>query len=149
MVAHGGGSSVFEWPCCVLLTNTPWPWPTPARAASAGCGKSGQRPAGGQRERIPGAARSFFHRLARARSSVPQQGLVPSQGAERRKTRLLFLGLGEGALRREWTSPKIFSIYKSLVLRGEILFHNPRVLYRASEGGRRRSKSAASSCSRG
>ena len=32
-----------------------------------------QGPAGGHRKRIPGAARRFFHRLARARSRAPQQ----------------------------------------------------------------------------
>ena len=30
-----------------------------------------------RRKRIPGAARSFFHRLARARGGVPQQGGFP------------------------------------------------------------------------
>jgi hypothetical protein len=38
-------------------------------------------PAAGRRKRIPGAARSFFHRLARARSRAPQQSLVSLLGA--------------------------------------------------------------------
>ena len=50
-----------------------------------GVGKVADRPAAGRRKRIPGAARSFFHHLARARSSAPQQGLVSLQGAERRR----------------------------------------------------------------
>jgi hypothetical protein len=42
-----------------------------------GVGKVADRPAAGRRKRIPGAARSFFHHLARARSSAPQQGWFP------------------------------------------------------------------------
>jgi hypothetical protein len=42
-----------------------------------------------------GAARSFFHHLARARSNAPQQGLVSLQGAERMRLRSLFV-LAEG-----------------------------------------------------
>jgi hypothetical protein len=42
-------------------------------------------PAEGRRKRIPGAARSFFHRLARARSRAPQQGLVSLLGAKARE----------------------------------------------------------------
>ena len=62
-----------------------------------GVGKVADRPAAGRRKRIPGVARSFFHHLARARSSAPQQGLVSLQGAERRRLRLLlFLLLAEG-----------------------------------------------------
>jgi hypothetical protein len=62
-----------------------------------GVGKVADRPAAGRRKRIPGAARSFFHRLARARSRAPQQGLVSLQGAERRRLRLpLFLFLAVG-----------------------------------------------------
>jgi hypothetical protein len=36
-----------------------------------GVGKVADRPAAGRRKRLPGAARSFFHHLARARSSAP------------------------------------------------------------------------------
>jgi hypothetical protein len=65
-----------------LLTNTPWPWPKPSRAASATVWeKLPEGSAEGRRKRIPGAARSFFHRLARARSRAPQQGLVSLLGA--------------------------------------------------------------------
>ena len=61
-----------------------------------GVGKVADRPAAGRRKRILGAARSFFHRLARARSRA-QQGLVSLQGAERRRLcLLLFLLLAEG-----------------------------------------------------
>jgi hypothetical protein len=45
-----------------------------------GVGKVADRPAAGRRKRIRGAARSFFHHLARARSSAPQKGLVSLQG---------------------------------------------------------------------
>jgi hypothetical protein len=71
-----------------------------------GVGKVADRPAAGRRKRIPGAARSFFHHLARARSSAPQQGLVSLQGAERRRLRLLlFLLLAEGRCGEGGTSP--------------------------------------------
>ncbi len=68
-----------------LLTNTPWPWPTPAGAASAGCAETWpRRPAEGRRKRIPGAARSVFHQLARARDGVPQQVWLPRLARQRR-----------------------------------------------------------------
>ena len=76
-----------------------------------GVGKVADRRAAGRRKRIPGAARSFFHHLARARSSAPQQGLVSLQGAERRRIAFaVVFALSGGALRGGWTSPLRFSL---------------------------------------
>ena len=73
--AHG--SSVFEWQCCVCSQTRLGHGPRHRGRQVQGVGKVAFRPAAGRRKRIPGAARSFFHRLARARSGAPQQAWFP------------------------------------------------------------------------
>ena len=79
-------SVVWLW----LRSDTPWPRPTPARGSKCNCCAE-KCPSQGQsrrdrRKRIPGAARSFFHQLARAWEQSSLAGLVSLlQRAARRK----------------------------------------------------------------
>ena len=68
---------VFEWLCCVCSQTRLGHGPRHRGRQVQGVGKVAFRPAAGRRKRIPGAARSFFHRLARARSGAPQQVWFP------------------------------------------------------------------------
>ncbi len=68
-------SVVWLW----LRSDTPWPRPTPARGSK--CNAVRKSALKGQsrrdrRKRIPGAARSFFHRLARAWEQGSLAGLA-------------------------------------------------------------------------
>ena len=76
-------SVVWLW----LRSDTPWPRPTPARGSK--CNAVRKSALKGQsrrdrRKRIPGAARSFFHRLARAWEQSSLAGLVSLSGTRMR-----------------------------------------------------------------
>jgi hypothetical protein len=97
-----GGSSVFEWPCCVCSQTRLGPGPRQRGRQVQGVGKVADRPAEGRRKRIPGAARSFFHRLARARSRAPQQVWFPCRARSVEIAFAVVFVLCGGALRGGW-----------------------------------------------
>jgi len=108
MAVFMGGSSVFEWLCCVCSQTRLGHGPRHRGRQVQGVGKVAFRPAAGRRKRIPGAARSFFHRLARARSGAPQQVWFPCWARSARNC------IGCCSCRRgvagRWTAPLRFSL---------------------------------------
>src|SRR5258708_93244 len=76
VAAHGDGSSVFEWPCCVCSQTRLGPWPTPAMGSK--CKRWGAPPLerkrswtgkGGAQRRSAQAKRGRLGCLLRARGS--------------------------------------------------------------------------------
>src|SRR5271168_5392971 len=80
-----GGSSAFEWPCCVCSQTRLGPGPRQQGRQVQEVGfPTRNEVEGGRRPVCTSAARKIGVLLARARDGVPQQGLVTSLCAERR-----------------------------------------------------------------